>query len=108
MVRAMAAFVGLVVATASAAAFAQNVGEAATLFEEGRALAKDGKYVEACDKFAKSLTFDPAPGTKANFADCHEHLGHNAQAYHLFVEVYEADKGANPERSKYAKGRADA
>src|SRR3954464_7500471 len=105
MVRAVAVIVGLVIATSSAASFAQNVAEGAKLFEEGRALAKDGKYAEACDKFAKSLTFDPAPGTKVNFADCHEHLGHNAQAYHLFIEVFEADKTSNPERSKFAKGR---
>jgi tetratricopeptide (TPR) repeat protein len=78
------------------------------LFEEGRTLAKEGKYVEACATFQKSLELDPAPGTKLNYGDCHEHLGHLAQAYRLFLEVAEADKSNNPDRAKFAKGRADA
>ncbi|HUS27028.1 MAG TPA: tetratricopeptide repeat protein, partial [Kofleriaceae bacterium] len=82
--------------------------EGARLFEEGRALAKDGKYVEACATFEKSLQLDPAPGTKLNYGDCHEHLGHLAQVYRLFLEVAEADKTANPDRAKFAKSRADA
>lgn len=106
MVRALAAFVGLVL-VGSSPAMAQNA-EGARLFEEGRELAKDGKWVEACATFQKSLELDPAPGTKLNYGDCHEHLGHNAQAYRLFMEVAEADKTANPDRAKFAKSRADA
>lgn len=105
MVRALAAIVGLCLI--SSPAHAQNA-EGAKLFEEGRALAADKKYVEACAKFEKSLELDPAPGTKLNFGDCHEHLGHLAQAYRLFMEVAEADKTSNPDRATYAKGRADA
>ncbi|HTL33552.1 MAG TPA: hypothetical protein VL326_10520 [Kofleriaceae bacterium] len=106
MVRALAAFVGLAL-VGSTPALAQNA-EGARLFEEGRELAKDGKWVEACATFEKSLQLDPAPGTKLNYGDCHEHLGHLAQAYRLFMEVAEADKTANADRSKYAKSRADA
>ena len=105
MVRALAAIVGLCLI--GAPAHAQNA-EGAKLFEEGRALAADKKYVEACAKFEQSLQLDPAPGTKLNYGDCHEHLGHLAQAYRLYMEVAEADKTANPDRAKYAKGRADA
>lgn len=101
----LAAIVGLCLI--SAPAHAQNA-EGAKLFEEGRALAADHKYVEACAKFEKSLELDPAPGTKLNYGDCHEHLGHLAQAYRLFMEVAEADKAANPDRAKFAKSRADA
>src|SRR4051812_15218187 len=96
MVRALAAIVGL--ALVSSTAHAQNA-EGAKLFEEGRALAADKKWVEACAKFEKSLELDPAPGTKLNYGDCHEHLGHLAQAYRLFMEVSEADKTANPDRA---------
>ncbi|HUS27770.1 MAG TPA: tetratricopeptide repeat protein, partial [Kofleriaceae bacterium] len=67
MVRALAAFVGLAL-VGSSPALAQNA-EGARLFEEGRALAKDGKYVEACATFEKSLQLDPAPGTKLNYGD---------------------------------------
>lgn len=100
------AIVGLLLAS-TGIALAQSA-DGAKLFDEGRALAKDGNYSEACDKFARSLELDPAPGTKLNFGDCHEHLGHLAQAYRLFIEVAEADKTANPERAKFAQSRADA
>ena len=107
MVQKLAAIVGLCLIASTADA--QNAqGEGSKLFEEGRALAADKKYVEACAKFEKSLELDPAPGTKLNFGDCHEHLGHLAQAYRLFMEVAEADNTANADRAKYAKGRADA
>jgi hypothetical protein len=82
--------------------------ESTKLFEEGRALAKDSKYTEACAKFETSLSLDPAVGTKLNFADCHEHLGHLALAYRLFTEAADAEQTSNPDRSKYARGRADA
>ena len=104
MLRALT-IVGLLLGSTTAV-FAQSA-DGAKLFEEGRILAKDGNYAEACDKFAKSLELDPAPGTKLNYADCHEHLGHLAQAYRLFIEVAQADKTANPDRAKFAQGRAD-
>jgi tetratricopeptide (TPR) repeat protein len=79
------------------------------LFEEGRALAKDGKYDEACAKFAKSLELDRAPGTLLNYGDCHEHLGHFAQAWRLFDEAARAsEREKNSERAKFARDRAQA
>jgi hypothetical protein len=102
MLRALA-IVCLAVGTAHA-----QTPESTKLFEEGRALAKDGKYAEACAKFETSLSLDPAVGTKLNFADCHEHLGHLARAYRLFTEAADAEQTSNPDRSKYARGRADA
>ncbi len=83
--------------------------ESAQLFEEGRALAKDGKYEEACSKFARSLELDRAPGTLLNYGDCHEHLGHLAQAWRLFDEAMRlSEKESNADRAKYARERADA
>ncbi|HEU4616168.1 MAG TPA: hypothetical protein VFS15_28920, partial [Kofleriaceae bacterium] len=52
--------------------------ESTRLFEEGRALAKQGKYEQACATFSRSLELERAPGTLLNLADCHEHLGHLA------------------------------
>lgn len=83
--------------------------ESTRLFEEGRALAKAGKYEEACSKFAQSLEFDRAPGTLLNYADCHEHLGHLAQAWRLFDEAARAsEKENNADRAKFARERAQA
>ena len=97
MVRALVIVVAL---TATAGA------QSAKLFEEGRALAKDGKWSEACDKFAQSLELERAPGTLLNYGDCQEHLGHVALAWRLFDEAAQAD--TNVERSKFARQRADA
>ena len=104
MVRVLvAALIVALTATASADA------ESTKLFEEGRALAKEGKYEEACAKFDKSLQLDRAPGTLLNYGDCHEHLGHFAQAWRLFDEAARAsEKENNAERAKFARDRAQA
>jgi hypothetical protein len=48
-------------------------------------LAKAGKYVEACDRFAKSLSLERTIGTELNLADCQEHLGHFREAWGLYI-----------------------
>lgn len=82
--------------------------EGARLFEEGRVLAKEGKWEQACDKFQKSLAIDPAIGTQLNYADCHEKLDQNAAAWRLFDGAADAEKMINPERAKFSRSRADA
>lgn len=82
--------------------------ESTRLFDEGRALAKEGKYAEACAKFEQSLELDRAPGTLLNYADCNEHLGHLALAYRLFDEVARMSETDNVDRAKFARERARA
>jgi hypothetical protein len=83
--------------------------ESARLFEEGRALAKQGKYEQACATFSRSLELERAPGTLLNLADCHEHLGHLAQAYRLFQEAERVSvEEHNDDSAKYARERAKA
>ena len=101
MVRTLVLVVGL-----TAIAAAQPSPQSTKLFEEGRALAKEGKWSEACDKFAKSLELERAPGTLLNYGDCHEHLGHLALAWRLYDEA--STKDSNAERSRFARQRADA
>jgi hypothetical protein len=102
MVRVLVA--ALVVARVTTAA-ADN--ESTRLFDEGRALAEAKKWEEACTKFAQSLEHDRAPGTLMNFADCHEQLGHLAQAWRLFDEALRAFETAQDEhRAAYARKRA--
>lgn len=88
-------------------AAAQAPSEGAKLFEQGRELAKQNKYSEACAKFEQSYALDNGVGTELNLADCHEHLGHVAQAWRMFDDA--AQRSAdNPSRQKFAKDRADA
>jgi tetratricopeptide (TPR) repeat protein len=81
--------------------------QGAKLFEEGRELAKAGRYAEACAKFEQSYTLDNGVGTELNLADCHEHLGHAAQAWRLFDEAAQRSTD-NATRQKFARSRADA
>ncbi len=101
-------FVLAFVLAAAATAGAGPRSEGAKLFEEGRSLAKAGKYADACDRFERSLKLDPAIGTQLNYADCHEKLGRNAEAWRLFDGAADAEKMTNPTRAKFARERADA
>ena len=97
----------VVVVGLAGSAGAEN--ESTKLFEEGRALAEEKKWEEACAKFEKSLELDRAAGTLLNYANCHEKLGHLAQAWRLFDEAARAfDKAVDPERAKFARDRAQA
>jgi hypothetical protein len=113
MTRPILAIVALLissVAYAQPAADPEPAGPPAApriLFEEGRELAKEGKYVEACEKFTKSYALDHGVGTQLNLADCHEHLGHLAEAWRLFDDAA-AQSASNPTRAKFARDRANA
>ena len=57
------------------------------LFEDGRKLMEDGKWDEACEKFASSQRLAPAIGTQLNLALCREKQGRTATAWSLYVDV---------------------
>ena len=83
--------------------------EATRLFEEGRALAAEGNFAPACERFAKSLQLDRATGTEVNLANCQEMLGHKAEAWRLFTDAADqSDREHNDVRAKFARERATA
>ena len=82
---------------------------ARVLFAEGRKLADDRRYAEACPKFEASLRLDPGIGTNFNLADCFEHLGRTASAWGRFLDVAAATKAAGQsQREAVARARAAA
>jgi hypothetical protein len=82
---------------------------ARSLFDEGRALGKDGRFAEACPKLEESERLDPGLGTGYNLADCYEHVGRTASAWSLFGEVADAARQAGQaERERVARARAVA
>jgi len=103
--------VALAVLAASALASAQPADRAAAeaLFLEARKLAGDGKYAEACPKFAESQRLDPATGTLLNLADCNEHAGRTASAWMTWLEAAAAAKARGQvERERLARQRSAA
>lgn len=54
------------------------------IFAEGRKLAKDGKWDEACPKFEESYRLDPAVGTQINLATCYDKIGDLEAAVETF------------------------
>ena len=95
-----------VVATTARADDAKQRG--ARLFEEGRTAAREGNYAEACARFEQSYELDPADGTELNLGDCHEHLGHLAEAWRHFERAATAFDRAHDDRARFARDRAAA
>jgi hypothetical protein len=83
--------------------------KAVALFEEGRRLASETRYGEACERFQQSLSLAEGIGTRFNLADCWEHLGRTASAQALFAQVAgRAAQSGQLDRAKLARERAAA
>jgi len=80
---------------------------AGAMFQEARELAKQGRFAEACELFAKSYELDPALGTAVNLADCLEREGKLRRAWELFDTVARNSQNVQS-RAKLARQRADA
>ncbi|MBK8252428.1 MAG: hypothetical protein IPK82_07130 [Polyangiaceae bacterium] len=82
---------------------------ATALFDEGRKLAADKKYAEACPKFEAAMRLDPGMGTLFNLSDCYEQLGRTASAWSGFREVAAQAKAAGQApREQAARERVSA
>lgn len=102
-------FATIVIVTLALATAARADKESSRLFEEGKELSRQGKYQEACDRFARSYELEAATGTQVNMADCEEHLGHVARAWSLFdAAANRSDREDNGVRAQYARRRATA
>lgn len=118
MRHALLLLAGLSVATLAPNAFADEApkevsaadeARADALFEEGRKLATEGRYTEACPKFEESHKVRPGIGALFNLADCNEKIGKSDVAYSQYKEVVERTKAAlQPERQKVAQERLEA
>ncbi|WP_437275118.1 hypothetical protein WME90_28140 [Sorangium sp. So ce375] len=86
-----------------------HVAEAQALFDEARALMKNGKYADACPMLKKSHELDPGMATQYRLAECYESIGLTGSAWSLFLEVAESARAAGrSDREARAKERAEA
>src|SRR5262249_17666060 len=107
LVRALTALVALVSTIPAAAEPADKnrdrQREAQRLFDEARALQRQGRHEEACARFEASEKLDPAVGTLLNLADCAERVGATAKAWHRYRQAAElAGQRGDTERQTVA------
>ena len=100
------AFAGL--SPGEALAQQRDPAAAQALFDQARALIKQGHYAEACPKLVESNRLDPGIGTQFHLADCYEKSGQIATAWATFLDVASLARSTNqPDREKAATKRAD-
>jgi hypothetical protein len=86
-----------------------NKAAADVLFDQGKKLMDEGKFGEACPKFAESQRLDPAPGTLIWLADCYEKNGQTASSWSTYREALAAAKAASQaQRESLARERIAA
>ncbi|UQA62896.1 hypothetical protein [Polyangium aurulentum] len=80
---------------------------AEALFDEGKTLMAEGRFAEACPKFAESQSLDAGVGTLLNLADCLEKVGRTASAWAEFRAAASAARAkGQDEREQIARARA--
>ena len=106
------AVASLLLLSSSLAMAQSTTGQHATaeaLFEQASALVDQGRFPEACEKFAASQELDPGLGTLLYLADCYDRAGRSASAWALFREVQaRARRASQPDREQIAAERANA
>jgi hypothetical protein len=94
---------------AAAQSSATEKAAAEALFDQGKKLMAEGKFAEACPKFAESQRLDAGIGTMLYLSDCYEKIGRSASAWASFREAESAARAAGqPERARVARERAAA
>jgi hypothetical protein len=83
------AFAGALLLEAGRAT-AGNEAAAQALFDEAKKLASQGKFAEACPKFAESNRLDRGAGTLIHLGDCYEKNKQTASAWATFAEAASA------------------
>jgi tetratricopeptide (TPR) repeat protein len=88
---------------------AQGTPDATRLFEEGRALADQGKYEEACERYTRSYELERGAGTMLNLGDCAEREGKLRRAWQMYdAAALEYDRTGKTGGAKFARERARA
>ncbi len=88
---------------------AQQKAAAEALFDDGKRLKKEGKYLEAAAKLEQSQLLDPGVGTLLHLGDAYEKAGRLASAWASFRQAASlARESQDPRRRRIADDRAKA
>ncbi len=99
----------ITVAQPSSAATPKQAAEAEATFKEALALMDNKKYVQACPLLEKSQQLDPGMGTQFQLAQCYEHTGRLASAWHNYRAVVRVAQMANMSaREQFARKKAES
>ena len=98
----------VIVAVLAAVRVAVADDTAALAYQQAEALAKQGKWAEACPLYDASYRADPEIGVLLHLADCHEHVGKLASAWAEFDDAAELAHRKGDNREALARTRADA
>lgn len=85
-----------------------DAASADALFEEGRRLMGEKRYLEACAKFEGSYKEEPTLGTLLNLANCREVAGQLATAWARWGEAEARARQAGDDRQSLARERREA
>ncbi len=85
---------------------AQQKAAAEALFEEGKRLKKEGKFLEAAQKLEQSQKLDPGIGTLLHLAEAYEKAGLTASAWGNYREAAAIAQKEADAREKVATERA--
>jgi hypothetical protein len=95
------AFVAVVLSSVARSSPARAEGEDAdALFNAGRELMQQGRFTDACPKFAQSQRVIPAVGTALNLGLCLEKLGHTASAVAAYRDAITMASALGPTEVK--------
>jgi hypothetical protein len=105
----LAVAAAVAVLAAARPALAGNEAAAEALFVEAKKLAGQGKYAEACPKFAESNRLDRGAGTLIHLGDCYEKNKQTASAWATYKEAASAAQAlGRKDWEKLANQRANA
>jgi hypothetical protein len=99
----IALLLALAALSQSALAQPEDREAARPLFDEGRALAAQGHYAEACPRLEQAAKLFAGSGLLLNLGDCYEHIGRTASAWATF-----GDAAAAAVRAKNTDAEAEA
>jgi hypothetical protein len=85
-----------------------DLATADALFVDGKRLAAEQRFAEACARFGASMALSPRLGVALNLADCYEHLGRTASAWVAFGEAAALARRLGDLRETFALDRQAA